>query len=139
VLQVIIGLTILAYRHEGLRFSDVVHLVQRCKEALIQELGPIRHRPTCLLYASWISNATLLQQGGAEGGASTSACLPLQFARPDDEREMHRVHDLLYRYSPAAMHLLQQLVFPTLMKHQAAKITASGSDLGMHCNCTGCG
>ena len=124
----------LAYRHEGLRLSDATYLVQRCKEALIQELGPIKHRPTFLLYASWVSIAEQLREGQAEHDslATTAACLPLQFARPDDFREMQRVHSVLSHYAPSAMHMLQQLVFPMLMKHQAAKITASGCDLGMH-------
>lgn len=128
-LQVIIGLTVLAYRHEGLRLSDVTYLVQRCKEALIQELGPIKHRPTFLLYASWTSIAEQLNEG-QDGAATPASCLPLQFARPDDFREMQRVHDVLTHFAPSAMHMLQQLVFPMLMKHQAAKITASGCDLG---------
>lgn len=130
--QVIIGLTLLAYRHEGLRVSDVVKVMRHCKESLLRELGPTAHRPSHLLYTSWLKNADLLRRFGSGDREGTDAplCLPLQFLRVDDGQEIMRVYDALARYPPCAMFLLQRLVFPALMKHQAAKITASGADLG---------
>lgn len=138
--QVIIGLTILAYRHEGLRFSDSITLVQHCKQALMREVGPMQDRPTHALYGSWLKNSALLLGSLRPSSVSPtveSSPIPLQFCRLDDDREMKRVHGSLTHYPPAAMHMLQQLVFPSLMKHQDAKISASGADLGT-CVCAIC-
>ena len=133
--QVIIGLTILAYRHEGMRLSDVVRVVNHCKESLLRELGPTHHRPSHVLYTSWLRNAAFARldsddASDARTALATLGCLHLQFIRVDDEREMARVYAMLSKYAPCAMSMLQSLVFPALMKHQAAKITASGADLG---------
>ena len=43
----LIGLTILAYRHQGLRRADFVGLVNLLLEQMEQESGAYRHRPTC--------------------------------------------------------------------------------------------
>ena len=134
--EVIIGLTILAYLHEGLRLSDVGKLVRNCKESLLRELGPAEHRPTHVLYSSWTRNAVFAQHAASGEVVADAATddglelMPLQFVRADDEDELAQVHALLRHYTPAAMHFLQQLVFPALMKHQSSKITASGADLG---------
>ena len=45
----LIGLTVLAYRHEGLRKSDFRGLLNLLLEAMEQEGGPYRERPTCRL------------------------------------------------------------------------------------------
>ena len=50
----LIGLTVLAYRHEGLRKSDFRGLLNLLLEAMEQEGGPYRERPTCRLYARWV-------------------------------------------------------------------------------------
>ena len=59
----LIGLTILAYRHEGLRRADFVGLINLLLEQMGIEGGPYRYRPTCRLYAQWVRLA-----GGAVRG-----------------------------------------------------------------------
>ena len=63
----LIGLTVLAYRHQGLRRADFVGLINLLLEQMEQEGGPYRHRPTCRLYAQWVRLA-----GGAVRGSDTS-------------------------------------------------------------------
>ncbi|KAK3236835.1 hypothetical protein CYMTET_53053 [Cymbomonas tetramitiformis] len=62
--DVVIGLTILAYRLEGLRRSDLRRLLERMKECADTELGPHHDRPTCKRYMEWIHAA-----GGRVKGA----------------------------------------------------------------------
>ena len=52
--DVLIGLTALAYRLEGLRLSDVRKLVQGLRAQLQMEIGPEAQRPAACLFASWI-------------------------------------------------------------------------------------
>ncbi len=52
--DVLIGLTILAYRYEGLRKRDL-HLVMRhLKECLDEEGGPFKDRPSCQKFENWV-------------------------------------------------------------------------------------
>ena len=60
----LIGLTVLAYRHEGLRRSDFVGLLKLLLENMEQESGPFRNRPACRLYAHWVELAGSCVRGG---------------------------------------------------------------------------
>ncbi len=52
--DVLIGLTILAYRYEGLRKNDL-HLVMRhLKDCLDEEGGPFKDRPSCQKFENWV-------------------------------------------------------------------------------------
>jgi hypothetical protein len=55
--DVIIGLTILAYRYEGLRWTDFEDIVSNMKATLSKELGPWDMRKSSLRYAKWIDDA----------------------------------------------------------------------------------
>ena len=57
--EVLVGLTILAYRYDGLRDSDVSQLVASLKDRLKQETGPFKDRPSRALFQDWIDAATL--------------------------------------------------------------------------------
>jgi hypothetical protein len=123
--KVIIGLTVLSYIHEGLRKSDVRELLRRSRSALLRELGPTKHRPTNVLFSNWINAATV-----ASPTTENRGLMPLQYLRPEDDDQVDAVHIVLKQFIPAAMHGLKTWVFPMLMKHQATKLTASGTDLG---------
>lgn len=55
--EVLIGLSILAYRYEGLREMDARKLVKALKEALIHEPGATVDRPTWLMFHDWLAEA----------------------------------------------------------------------------------
>jgi len=52
--DILIGLTILAYRYEGLRANDF-HLVMRhLREGMEEEAGPFKSRPCCQRFEQWV-------------------------------------------------------------------------------------
>ena len=140
--EVVIGLTLLSYRYEGLRQSDVTAVACHLQNSLRAELGPMALRPSHILFGMWTSpvqHATAAPPFGASTGtgALTSAASPtgavrqpLEFIRTTDDREMGRLHRVLTRYPPTVLFYLCTLVFPALLRHQSSKLTASGCDLG---------
>jgi len=48
--DVIIGLTILAYRYEGLRWSDFTDIIASLRSTMTMELGPYNERKSCRRY-----------------------------------------------------------------------------------------
>ena len=57
--DVLIGLTILSYRYEGLRESDIISLIKTLKQQLSLEPGPYSERPSNILFQDWISIANV--------------------------------------------------------------------------------
>ena len=55
--EVLIGLTILAYRYEGLRQRDLNTIVRHLKSKVSAEKGPYAERPTAVTFKNWVSNA----------------------------------------------------------------------------------
>jgi hypothetical protein len=55
--EVLIGLTVLAYRYEGLRRSDLLHIFKDLKEKFAAEKGPYAERPKQILFRRWITSA----------------------------------------------------------------------------------
>jgi hypothetical protein len=55
--DVIIGLTILAYRYEGLRWTDFEDIMNNLRSTLTKELGPWSKRKSNIRYARWIKEA----------------------------------------------------------------------------------
>ena len=136
----LIGLTILAYRHEGLRRPDFVGLMKLMLETMEGEGGPFRDRPACRRYASWVELA-----GGRVRGLGTKTprpganmmisqeyddLWPLQLVNPMDEQQMGVLYELLAKLPHAVQHYLEQLVFPLTMQHQSRRLSANGQDLG---------
>eukprot|EP01047_Picozoa_sp_COSAG01_P102374 COSAG01_NODE_31974_length_588_cov_1.145194_1_plen_179_part_10 len=55
--DVLIGLSILAYRYEGLRMSDFRLKLQDMQENMLEERGPYHTREASVTYAKWIELA----------------------------------------------------------------------------------
>ena len=55
--DVVIGLTIMAYRYEGLRISDMRRLMSQLKSDFSRQGGPRDLRPASRLFHSWISKS----------------------------------------------------------------------------------
>ena len=62
--DVVIGLTILAYRYEGLRQNDFLLVMRELKSLMWQELGPYAKRPSARRFVKWVNYA-----GGRVRGA----------------------------------------------------------------------
>jgi len=55
--DVVIGLTIMAFRYEGLREKDFEILMYQLRERLGEESGPYSDRPSCQQFEQWILSA----------------------------------------------------------------------------------
>ena len=153
--DIIISLTILAYRYEGLRFTDFTTLITELREKLDSEIGPYHKRPSALRYASWVEAAGgkvrgpregellsgekgadgdnfLLAPAGAGGGgrSRTDEIWPLHLLDIRDDQHMGVTYRLLRNIPQAMEYYLDSFVFPLVMEHHHEKISASGQDLG---------
>ncbi|KAJ1425171.1 hypothetical protein B484DRAFT_93375, partial [Ochromonadaceae sp. CCMP2298] len=55
--DILTGLTILAYRYEGMRKSDFTITLRYLRECMEEEDGPYKDRPSCLNFEQWVLNA----------------------------------------------------------------------------------
>lgn len=55
--DIIIGLTILAYRYDGLRYSDFLNVLTEQLRLLAGSFGPVYDRPAALDFATWVAAA----------------------------------------------------------------------------------
>ena len=61
--EVLIGLTIMSYRFEGLRKTDVIKILSQLKEEVMNEVGPVEKRHASRTFASWIYKAEQKTKG----------------------------------------------------------------------------
>lgn len=67
--DVLIGLTVMAYRYEGLRLSDLRRVMTQLKADYSRQGGPRDSRPASLMFKSWliqVAAAMRRSKGGAE-------------------------------------------------------------------------
>lgn len=57
IADVTIGLTILGYRYEGLRYTDFDQIMNSLRATLAKEVGPYSQRKSSLLHQSWVAQA----------------------------------------------------------------------------------
>jgi hypothetical protein len=152
--DVVIGLTIMAYRYEGLRLTDFENVLLELRERLDSEYGPYHKRPSALRYKAWVEEAGGKVRGPREGEATGAGVLddadvflrapmvsrvggrgaddiwPLHLLDIKDEHHMGVTFKLLGRLPHVMEYYLDQFVFPLTMEHHHEKISASGQDLG---------
>jgi hypothetical protein len=151
--DIVIGLTILAYRYEGLRFSDFENVIGVLREQLDSEFGPFHKRPAALKYKSWVEEAGGKVRGPREGegesgnkddpeadffkapagriGARGADDIwPLHLLDVKDDQHMSVTYKLLHNIPSVLQYYLHTFVFPLTMEHHHDKISASGQDLG---------
>jgi hypothetical protein len=67
--DVLIGLTIMAYRYEGLRLTDLRRIMTQLKADFSRQGGPRDSRPASLMFKSWLVQvAAAMRKGGKAGG-----------------------------------------------------------------------
>jgi hypothetical protein len=156
--DIVIGLTIMAYRYEGLRFTDFENCLLTLREQLDAEFGPYHKRPAALLYKAWVEEAggkvrgpregeeaagsgfvedESLEQsffkapmGGRTGGRGSDDIWPLHLLDLKDDQHMSVTYTLLKKIPQVIEYYLDTFVFPLTMEHNHEKISASGQDLG---------
>lgn len=183
--DVTIGLTILAYRYEGLRKTDFRTLLDALLLSMSEESGPYHRRPACQLFARWVylaggevrgwkrklaedaknlcfvdmpevqprsSISTITSTASvtttSASSTTTTASIPspsvatiptnekptdiwpLQLIQLADDEQFNLVYDLLRGLPHMIEHLLNEHIFPEVMRHQGLKLSASGQALG---------
>lgn len=149
--DIVIGLTIMAYRYEGLRFTDFENVLITLREQLDSEFGPFHKRPASLRYKAWVEEAGGKVRGPREGegkdggedieadffrssrgrvGRAPDDIWPLHLLDLKDDQHMGVTYALLGRIPQVIQYYLDTFVFPLTMEHHHDKISASGQDLG---------
>jgi hypothetical protein len=67
--DIILGLTVLGYRYEGLRWSDFEDMMANLRSSLTKEEGPWKGRKSAVRYARWVRVAGGCIRGDGQGGA----------------------------------------------------------------------
>lgn len=129
--DVLIGLTILAYRYEGIRVSDLVRIVSQLKQDFSRQLGPRDQRPACALFREWVTSglASSIKEGKTNK-QSGAGVLPLPLFQLRDSAQVARLHFLVAKLAGAVYYYVRQHVFPACMNFQKLKISACGHELG---------
>jgi hypothetical protein len=143
--DVIISLTILAFRYEGIRYFELKNLLRALQRSMWEEEGPYAKRPSSRQFVEWVHLAggkvrglsqdemfRLSRLAGAPKVISATALevWPLRLLDMDDVEQFDPVFHLLCRLPQLIHHYLHNIIFPDVLKHQAMKISASGQELG---------
>ncbi|RLN51178.1 hypothetical protein BBJ28_00003521 [Nothophytophthora sp. Chile5] len=126
--DVLIGLTILAYRYEGIRVSDLVRIVSQLKQDFSRQLGPRDQRPACAMFREWVAAGLVVIS--AEQQQSAGGVLPLPLFQLRDSAQVARLHVLVAKLAGVVYYYVRQHVFPSCMNFQKLKISACGHELG---------
>jgi hypothetical protein len=126
--DVLIGLTILAYRYEGIRVSDLVRIVSQLKQDFSRQLGPRDQRPACAMFREWVR--TGLAVLSSEKQDASGGVLPLPLFQLRDSAQVARLHFLVAKLAGVVYYYVRQHVFPSCMNFQKLKISACGHELG---------
>ncbi|CAK9079768.1 Hypothetical protein SCF082_LOCUS38067 [Durusdinium trenchii] len=123
--DVLILLTLLAYRQGGLRERDVGEMVDLLSQALRTELGPVLRRKAWQVFDEIVrdGNAQMLSEGEAE------TVLPLHLFERSDSKQVRHLWKQV-RHSPLAVKwFTEQVAFPRCLSHRSSKLVATGEDL----------
>ena len=122
--DVVIGLTTLSYRYEGLRKNDLRSVISQLKKEYSRQSGPRDRRPACVLYNRWI------HIGAEAKGTSAESVLPLPLFHLNDNKQFKRLYNLVRDVPELIYYYLDHHVFPATMNFQRLKISACGHELG---------
>jgi len=147
--DVVIGLTILAYRYEGLRRSDFITVINELRERMDSETGPYHKRPSALRFVSWVEFAGGKVRGPKQSqrnvddessdafdysvksrSHASDEIWPLHLLDTKDDEHMQTTFNLLRKCPVVMEYYLDSFVFPLTLEHHLDKISASGQDLG---------
>ncbi|CCD20481.1 hypothetical protein, conserved, partial [Trypanosoma vivax Y486] len=151
--DVVIGLTVLAYRYEGMRLSDVKELLRDLKRDFAQQTGPKEHRPAAQLYRQWLRVSAASSAGfkghktphssplpsssvGSEAGTGQAVLsydcsgVPLSQLQMSDDAAVEALYHRLRHVTEVIYYYLSSHVFPRTMNFQSMKISACGHELG---------
>jgi Ca2+-binding EF-hand superfamily protein len=157
--DVVIGLSILAYRYEGLRKSDYRSVMVSLQSEMQSETGPYKKREAWHTFAKWVAlsgarvrGVTPEQQRGflrgyeseqdaanvafmtESFGINAAALLQnvpaLQLIDVRDTEQTTFMMALLDKNSHIIQHYLYNIIFPETMEFQESRLSANGQELG---------
>ncbi|CAE7236728.1 unnamed protein product, partial [Symbiodinium sp. KB8] len=115
--DIVIGLTILGYRYEYLRLTDIDEVIVRLLNDVRKEPGRQQDRPSAVLYRGWDPSAPTEKVDSGKGVP------PLALLQRSND-----VFKLLRSSTSVIQWYLEQLVFPKYMRFQNKKLSASGQE-----------
>ena len=121
--DVLILLTFLAYRYDGMRESDTTLLVGSLKDELLKQGGAPLSRPTALMFQKWLAD------GSAKTG-EMNVTLPLSMIDMGDSWQAIAVHETLRRNRKCLEHYCAEIVLPNCLQHHESRLGATGEELG---------
>ena len=135
--DVLIGLTVLAYRFNGLREhainshqADIQRVVSQLKKDFSSQLGSSDQRPAHLLFERWKSLGRQFHRAKGDKSTAGLSVLALQQFQPEDPTQLQRLAKLIGLVPEVVHYYLQEMVFPDTMNFQQLKISACGHELG---------
>jgi thiol-disulfide isomerase/thioredoxin len=144
--DIVIGMTVLAFRYSGLRKDDFIDIVDGITSDFTKEIGPARDRKSSQRHEDWVYaaggrvrglksyrdglpwdvNESLL----TEEEVSEKEVVQLKFLQKSNEEQMEKLFNLI-KSEPLVIHYyLQKSIFPTYMRSQRVKLSASGQAVG---------
>nr|CCA25882.1 hypothetical protein ALNC14_120260 [Albugo laibachii Nc14] len=123
--DILIGMTILAYRYEGLRMSDLLGLFSQLKHDFSRQVGPHNQREAAKTFQAWVHLGQTRFQSHTPPNV-----LPLSLFNMNDTAQRLHLFSLVAKLIPVVKQYLCQQVFPACIKFQKLKISASGFELG---------
>eukprot|EP01038_Epipyxis_sp_PR26KG_P004458 gene4458-6304_t len=150
--DVIIGLTVLAYRYSGLRQGDFTDIIDSLTAQYSHEIGPSRERESSRRHESWVyisggvirglktnydglpwkpyALATTEAVSLSTNGTGATEVVQLKFLQKSNREQMNKLFSLI-RFEPVVIHYyLQSTIFPLYMRSQKMKLSASGQSVG---------
>ena len=153
--DVLIGLSLIAYRLHGLRHSDLRDLIIAAREDMEDESGkPFFNRRACQRWVRWIGETGARVRGFSWAGISLTdvkerdntawrefpdspvdevlmnSVWPLELVDVRDTEQMSKLHLLLSKSVTATVHYLFNCAFPEALDHAPSVLVASGQELG---------
>ena len=149
--DIVIGLTTLAYRYEGIRMTDFKAALQELRDMQDGEFGPYHKRPSALRWVSWVeaaggkvrgpkkSESTISNETGDDEEAEFFSAPAYVGIRPSDDIWPLHLLDLsddnhldvtykLLKFSPLLLKFyLDTFVFPLVLENHGEKIAVSCS------------
>eukprot|EP00808_Paulinella_micropora_P012642 g44173.t1 len=132
--EVMTGLTILAYRYEGLRPNDILYLVQELRKSLNYEGGSYSERKSYILFEEWMQRgrAHRARQAGQDVATFQDELhvLPLHIFNPLDNEQLYQLTQAIQFTPEVINYYLQSHALAKTLTYQRVKLSASGMDLG---------
>ncbi|CAE7245536.1 unnamed protein product [Symbiodinium natans] len=121
--DVAIGLTILAFGHEGMRRSDVKTMLLLLKSDLLRDVGtPTVQRQAFRSFQAWT------RADPSDDGFDSGGVLPLDLIQPDPASIL-TLKRLWARKAPVYLYYLRREIFPKATPSQTKKLSACAQEL----------